>query len=58
MNQAHQAALEKVDNKIKPYNPHRKIHFLGHFLYNILMKNNGQKATKKNHRLIGLSNKN
>ena len=58
INQAHQAALEKVDNNIIPYNHHRTIQSFGHFLYNTSIKNNGQNTTKKNHKLIGLSNKN
>ena len=57
-NQAHQAARENVDNKIIPYNHHRMIRFFLPFLYNTRAKNKGQKATKKNHKLIGLSNTN
>ena len=57
-NQAHQAARENVDNKIIQYNHHRIIQFFVPFLYKTNIKNNGQNATKKNQRLIGLSNKN
>lgn len=58
MNRAHQAAREKVDNNITQYNPHRSNRFLTHFLYKTSIKNNGRNATRKNPRLIGLSNKN
>jgi hypothetical protein len=57
-NQAHHAALENVDNNIIQYNHHRITQSLGDFLYNTSIKNNGQNTTKKNHKLIGLSNKN
>ena len=57
-NQAHQAARENVDNKIIQYNHPRSNRFLVHFLYSTNIKNSGRNATKKNQRLIGLSNKN
>jgi len=52
------AALEKVDMIASPYNkPRHILSFTGLFLKH-KTKNNGQNAIKKNHRLIGLSNKN